>query len=112
MRPRLRADSIRPLMLSLAMFIKLSLSMAMGSFGSGGAINAFLADDDRSKNRNDTEAIKGIFSSVFTVFFPGSCGRFNKKRSTENKTIKPVPPLFIGNLILGETQAFQIGEQR
>lgn len=34
MRPRLRADSIRPLMLSLAMFIKLSLSIAMGSFGS------------------------------------------------------------------------------
>lgn len=36
MRPRLRADSIRPLMLSLAMFIKLSLSIAMGSFGSIG----------------------------------------------------------------------------
>lgn len=34
MRPRLRADSIRPLMLSLAMFIKLSLSIAMGSLGS------------------------------------------------------------------------------
>lgn len=28
--------------------------------------NAFLADDDNSKNRNDTEAIKGTFSSVLT----------------------------------------------
>lgn len=52
--------------------------------------NAFLADDDKSKNRNDTEAIKGTFSSVLTgFFFPGSSGKADLTRK-DGKNNQPL----------------------